>query len=186
LPTPKARAQGEPVQAGAKRRGSELQSSGVSRLYPLNMSDELIESRSPTVVKAHLLMPLSSCLIPMNGYRGVPGPLPFRLQRYDRCQKWIFRWAVPRKKCIGPDEPLVRNDFQVAANIRKLLPVRRPHYRPENSPGAQIYLAFRNGPGRRREPFAEVFGLRPGYPNQVRRHVDYSFKNEVEPGIRFP
>jgi hypothetical protein len=95
------------------------------RSHLFDVGYEPIESRSPTDVEPHLLVLLSSGLIPVNGHGGVPCPSPSRFQRYDRREERILRGAIAGKELVGPDQSLIRNDFQIAANVGKLLSVRR-------------------------------------------------------------
>src|SRR5918996_1557436 len=162
-----------------KRRTAGLRS------HCLDVRYKLVEGFAPPVVEAHLLVLLSSRLIPMDCQGGVARSIASRFQSHDGSEKRVLRGAVPGEERVGPDQSLIRNDFQVAANAGELLSFRRPHDGSEDAARAQIDLTVHDGPGRWREPFADVLGLRPGSPDQVPRYVDHTLENQVELGIGF-
>src|SRR5258706_8533365 len=123
---------------------------------------QLFERRSPAVVKAHLLMLLAAALILMHDQRGVARTPGMRLHRnHGRKTKWLTladRGAAqalrtkPRPEHIGPGEPPVFDNFEIAADIGMVLSLGGLHHGAKDAAGTQIDFAIHGFPRRRGEP----------------------------------
>src|SRR4051812_41166116 len=89
-------------------------------LQRLDVRHHLVEHLAPPLVEPHLPVLLAAFLVAVNGDGRVEGPAPARLHRDDRREERLLRGAVTWEQRVGPDQPLLRGDLQVAADIRTL------------------------------------------------------------------
>src|SRR5437867_3698309 len=150
---------GGPRTKNSSRRRSTFAAGGPvgrSGSHFLCVGDELIERFAPSIVKAHLLMSLAAVLVFMHCESGIFGPASLRLERDDRRKGKrvgsLARRTVTRGKRNRPNKRFVFDDFEIAADVRKVLSFGRAHHKAKHAAGAQIDLAIDRRPGRRREP----------------------------------
>src|SRR5678815_2723894 len=101
------------------------------------MRHELIERRAPAIVKSHVGVFFAAVLVFVHHQRRVLGSLSLCLKR-DKCRKdepstrggigLLTGRTEARLQRIGPAQPFVPGDFEIAPQVRILLPFRRTHY----------------------------------------------------------
>src|SRR6266481_7495762 len=88
-----------------------------------DIGDELIERFSPSFVEAHLLVSFTAFFVSMHGESGVFCPASLWLERDDRRKGEsvgsLARWTIAGRKGNRPNELLVFDDFEIAADVRK-------------------------------------------------------------------
>ena len=84
---------------------------------------------------------------------------------------------------VGPHQPAVLDDVEIAAGHGVAVAVGRLDHGEEGAARPQVDLAFDRHPGHRAEPFHQMFGNRPGLPYQFGRDVDDALQHEVERGV---
>ena len=91
----------------------------------LCVGNELIEAFSPSVVEAHLLVSFAAFFVPVHGESGIFRPASSRLERDDRRKGEQRRAArsTDDSQAQGnrPNELLVFDDFEIAADVREFL-----------------------------------------------------------------
>src|SRR6266404_4193623 len=94
-------------------------------LHFLGVGNELIKRFSPSLVEAHFLVSLAAVIVSMHGESGISCPASLRLERDDRRKGErvgsLARRAIARGEGNRPNELLVFDDFEVAANVREFL-----------------------------------------------------------------
>lgn len=118
------------------------------RLHHSRKRNQLIKRLAPSVNESHLGVLPASGFVGMNHRGGVLRAVGVRGQCKHRGESktaHVFclgdsrrQWTKIGAERIGPDQFFVGDDFEITADIRKLLSLGRAHHGTEDAPGAQI------------------------------------------------
>src|SRR5690606_20727792 len=115
------------------------------RSHRLCQGYELVESRAPTFVKAHLLVLGSARLVAVGRDRRVLGSTTMGLEQ-DGGREDVRSAGGSGASCrpvsgqegVGPHQLYDLDDLEVAADVGRLLPLRGLHHRAKDAARTQI------------------------------------------------
>ena len=132
---------------------------------------ELIGTLAPALMEAHLFVRLPVGHGPVPHERGVFGLTSFVLESHDHRHERLIRWLPSAGVSISKHEPLVLNNFEIDASIRKIVTLGIAHDDQVCAARAEVKLRDRCGIGERREPLLEELGIGPRLEHLLGRGV---------------
>jgi len=144
------------------------------------MLDQLIDDRRPALVEAHILMGLAAGFVAVNRDSGVARARAPGLKDQSGGKERLRGRPEAGKQGIGENQSLVGDHFEIAAPVRKLLPLRPAHHGVESAAGTKVYFAFGYHPWLRTKPVLDAFRIGPGVPDTLDGDIELAFEDKIE------
>src|SRR5215469_16404446 len=140
---------------------------------------KLVGAPSPPFVKAALFVGLTVGNAPVAHAGGVPRLATFRLEAQDHRHERLFCRLPCLGVGVGEDKPLILDDLEIDAAVRKLVALRVAHDNQVGSARPDVEFSKRRGVGQRREPLLEKLGICPCSEHFVARGIDDAGQHQL-------
>src|SRR5215471_10361287 len=130
-------------------------------------------------MEAHLFVCLSISNSPVTHSGGVLCLTAFVFKGEDHRHEGLFRWLPCLGVGIGEDEPLVLNDFEIDATVRKFIAVWAAHDNEAGTAWSHVGFSDWCGPRQRSKPLLEECGFRPGTKDLFARRIDDACQDQL-------
>src|SRR5215475_411607 len=140
---------------------------------------KLVCTLRPTLVEAHLFVCLSISHSPVTHSGGVFCLTAFVSKGEDHRHKGLFSELPCFGVGISEDEPLVLNDFEIDAAVRKFLAVWASHNNQAGTARSNVGFSDWCCPRQRSKPLLEQFGFRPCTKYLCARRIDDACQDKL-------